>query len=316
MGLAIEMYEQFGDNPTDKRAPYSLQNGSFQLNDDSFGRYGRDDAYKSYFEKAKKVYPQLTVQEWNKYLNSALGTISEFKGKNGYAINAENGTVSLLTNDKQLAIGQKRNDWGQLFLELWAEHENKSFKVTKYTVETISLSEQTNKNFLNTVAGKKNASYSGSMAASRRVVKRLYGKDVVIVDTPEKASQKDKGTTWYETEKDKINAINSRISELLKNSDNNSVVIRVDSEEQAEQLRAMLGDNARVYSAQDSRWNTDRDAYIDDLKNFVQTKGRVAIVTSSFTTGLDLRTRGEIEQLDLIDSETGSYITEQQLQAS
>ena len=124
MSLAIEMYEETErknqENPDrdTRRDPYSLQNGTFQLNDDSFGSFGRDDAYKSYYERAKQAYPGLTVQEWKKYLNAALGTISEFRGHNGYAFDKTAGTVSLLTNDKQLAIGQKRQDWGQLFLEL------------------------------------------------------------------------------------------------------------------------------------------------------------------------------------------------------
>ena len=77
-------------------------------------------------------------------------------------------------------------------LELWAEHEGFEFK--EYTVETISASEQTNKNFLKKIGKNKNAAYSGSLVASRKYIKRLYGKDVKIVESTEVAEQEDKGT--------------------------------------------------------------------------------------------------------------------------
>ena len=143
------------------------------------------------------------------------------------------------------------------------------------------------------------------------------------MESTEVAEQKDRGTKWFLSDKEKQDAIDVRIKSLMKNNDNNSIVIRIDNEKDREAVMDYLSvqrelgeiDDFNFWTAEAKEWSGDRNAYIESLKKFVTgKKGRVAIVTSAFTTGLDLRTKDTIDQIDLLDATTGEYITEQQYQ--
>ncbi|MFA6914461.1 MAG: sulfite exporter TauE/SafE family protein, partial [Endomicrobiia bacterium] len=305
---ALKMYDEYQENP--KKSSCILLGGKVQIFEDKYV------VNETEFNLAKEKYPQLDEQEWKHYVNSALDTISEFRGQKGENYSWTSDKVNLMSFGN-VNNGQKRRDWGQLFLERLIEVDSKGKFTTdgKYTVETITISEQTNDEFINSTCTDGYVAYSGSLSDITKAVKRLYGRSVKIVKSLEVANPIDEGTRWFLKEDNKIDEIIEQIKTLLTKSDS-SVIIRIDNAEQREKLKEELKKIVEIeeFTAENEKWNTDRDAYIGELKNFITGKaGRVAIVTTAFTTGVDLRTNNIVKESDLLDSNTGSFITEDQL---